>query len=77
MTYDILKKEKILTNLETQEQELVKRLDDTKELEDLKVQKQKELEEWEEQIEVAEHRNECLTHMKELKKVTFRINYYV
>ena len=38
-----------------------------------KKERTEELQQWEEKIEVEEHRNECLKHMKALKKVTFYI----
>jgi len=66
--FDIQRKEKLLKQLSNQVGDLEKRLDNTEELEQRKKDKTEELGQWEEKIEVEEHRNECLKHMKQLKK---------
>ncbi len=68
--FEIQRKERLLKQLANQVSDLEKKLDDTEEIEKRKKEKNEELNQWEEKIEIEEHRNECLKHMKQLKKVS-------
>jgi len=68
IAYDIAKKQALLQKLATQCADLDKKLVDTGDLEEECLNKENMKEEWLSKIELAEHNNKCLQHMKQQKK---------
>lgn len=77
MAYDISKKQILLEKLISQAAELDKKLIDTAGLEKECENKEIMNEDWLAKIELAEHNNNCLKHMKSMKKVQSLSPYHI